>query len=147
MGAESMGHALTLIHPLLKPTGCLIDLHPSGEPPPVTVRIKDEQFVMGWVREESDYVTYDQANEALETAVSQKLYRWAGQDSFAFLTYFDTLKDLQDHLANDWVGAYLDDMVAMQIEARLQIPTEDKEILLEEVIRIARLDPIKLFGD
>ena len=136
-----MGHALEKIHQRLNPIGCLIDIHPIGEPPPVTVRIKDEQFLMGWVLEDSDYMVYDEANEALETAVSNGLFRWNGKDTFAFLTYFDELSELQDHIAEEWTAASLDEQVAMQITSRMQVPTPDKEIILEEIVRIGRLDP------
>ena len=51
MEAEGMVHALKQIHGLLAPGGCLIDMHPNGEPPPITVRLGDEHHLVGWVRE------------------------------------------------------------------------------------------------
>lgn len=142
MAVESMGHALEKIHRLLKPSGCLIDLHPNGEPPPITVQIEEESFLAGWVREESDYIVYDETDEALETAVANRLFRWAAQESFAFLTYFDELNELQTHLDTEWSAAYLEETVAMQIESRLQVPTDDKRIVLEEIVKIGRLEPL-----
>lgn len=144
MAVESMGHALEWIHSLLKPTGCLIDLHPNGEPPPITVHIEGEDFLVGWVREASDYIVYDETDEALETAVSTGLFRWTTQETFAFLTYFDALTELQHYLETEWSAAYLEETVAMQIETRMQVPTADKRIVLEEIVKIGRLEKLPI---
>lgn len=137
-----MVHALKQIHDLLVPDGCLIDMHPNGEPPPITVRLEDEHHLVGWVREESDYDAYALADEALATAVSQNIYHRQTQDTFAFITYFDTLPDLQYYLAHEWSSAYIEDLVAMQIESLMHSPIVDQEIILKEIVRIAHLTPL-----
>ena len=65
-----MVHALKLIHQLLATNGRLIDIHPIGEPPPITIRLGDEHHLVGWMRETVEYDPYALAEEALETAVS-----------------------------------------------------------------------------
>jgi len=136
-----MVHALKQIHRLLTPTGRLIDMHPNGEPPPITVRLGEEQHLVGWVRELSDYEAYALADEALETAVSLNLYQVQTQETFAFITICDSLTDLQHYLANEWNDAYLEDLVAMQIESLMRTSTSDQEIILKEIIKIAYLQP------
>ena len=136
-----MVHALKQIHNLLSPTGRLIDMHPNGEPPPITVRIGEEQHLVGWVRELSDYEAYALADEALKTAVSRNLYQMQSQDTFAFITICDTLADLQHYLANEWSDAFLEDLVAMQIESMMRAPTSDTEIILKEIVKISHLQP------
>lgn len=136
-----MVHALKQIHRLLTPSGRLIDMHPNGEPPPITVRIGEEQRLAGWVRELSDYEAYALADEALETAVSHNLYHMQTQDTFAFITSCDSLADLQQHLANEWSDAFVEDLVAMQIESIMRTSTSDKKIILKEIIKITRLQP------
>ena len=141
MATEGMVHALKQIHNLLSPNGRLIDMHPNGEPPPITVRLGEEQHLVGWVRELSDYESYALAGEALKTAVSHNLYQMQSQDTFAFITICDTLADLQHYLANEWSDAFLEDLVAMQIESILRTSTSDQEIILKEIVKISHLQP------
>jgi len=56
------------------------------------------------------------------------------QDTFAFITICDTLADLQHYLANEWSDAFLEDLVAMQIESMMRAPTSDTEIILKEIV-------------
>ena len=145
-----MVHALHQIHGLLAPNGRLIDLHPNGEPPPITVRLGDDHHLVGWVREESDYDAYALADVALETVtsdelgtgVSQRLYRLQAQDTFAFITYFDTLPDLQRYLAAEWSDAYIEDLVAMQIESLMHSAIVEQEITLKEIVQISGMIPL-----
>ncbi len=142
MGAEGMGHALKKCHQLLKPNGRLIDIQPIGDPPPVSIRIENERSIVGWVIEESDYVTYDESQAALETAVSNNLFTLQEQENFAFITYFDDIEDLKKHLDTEWRGARIDEQVAMQIESALKVPTSDKEIVLEEIVQVSLLEKV-----
>ena len=137
-----MVHALEQIHGLLAPGGCLIDMHPNGEPPPITVRLGNEHHLVGWVRETVEYDPYELADEALETAVALNLYQLHTQDSFAFTTSCDTLTDLQQYLAEEWPNAYIEDLVAMQIESMMHSTIRDQEICIKEIIKIARLKPL-----
>lgn len=136
-----MGHALERIPELLAKNGRLIDMHPNGEPPPVSVRLGNEHHIVGWIRETTDYEKYALADEALDTAVSRNLYRWQIQDTFAFNTYFDALVDLQDYLAKEWSDGYIEDLVAMQIEDMMRSTIPDQEIILKEIVKIAYLKP------
>jgi len=136
-----MVHALKQIHKLLTPNGRLIDMHPNGEPPPITVRLGEDQHLVGWVRELSDYEAYALADEALKTAVSLNLYQVQIQETFAFITMCDSLADLQHYLANEWNDAFLEDLVAMQIESLMRTSTSDQEIILKEIVKIAYLQP------
>ncbi|KAA3664743.1 MAG: hypothetical protein DWQ04_04130 [Chloroflexi bacterium] len=147
MEPESMVHALKQICSLLAPGGCLIDMHPISEPAPITVRLADEHHLVGWVREDSDYDAYLLADEALETVtsaalsagVSQHIYHLQSAETFAFITYFDTLSDLRQFLADEWSAAYLEDLVAMQIESLMHSPVPDQEIIVKEIVQISLL--------
>ncbi|MCZ7669606.1 MAG: hypothetical protein M5U34_21730 [Chloroflexi bacterium] len=136
-----MVHALEKIHTLLKPDGFLIDIHPTPEPPPIEVRLGAESHRVGWVREVDDYCEYVAADEALATAVSRKLYTWQKQGTFAFTTYADTILDLRHHLAETWTDAIIDDDVIRRTQDLMQTPELDKEVVLREAIKIARLKP------
>lgn len=137
-----MGHALEKIYYLLKPNGRLIDMHPNGEPPPITVQLGKESHLVGWVREGASYEKYDLADQALDTAVSHNLYQTRAQETFNFTTYADSLADLQTYLATEWTDAYIEDLVAMQIEAIMQSSIADKKITVREIVKIVYLKPI-----
>ncbi len=136
-----MVHALERCHNLLAPQGRLIDIHPNGDPPPITVRLGAKHHLVGWVRETSDYDTYVLADDALQTAVSRNLYQQQAQETFAFTTYFDALPDLQHYLSAEWSNAYLEELVAMQIETIMHTPLPDQEIILKEIVKITLLQP------
>jgi len=137
-----MVHALAKIHTLLKPDGILIDIHPLPEPPPIEVRLGADVYPVGWVREVDDYCEYVAADEALATAVSRQLYTWQKQGTFAFTTYADTILALRDHLAETWNDAIIDPDVIRRAQDLMQTPNPDQEVILREVIQIARLKPV-----
>ena len=115
-----MVHALEKAHELLQPEGVLVDIHPSGEPPPIVVRLGKESYLAGWLREEDDYVEYAQADAALETHAT-------------------AVVELREFLARTWEDAIIDDGVAQRATDLLQsAPTADKEVVLQERIRIGR---------
>ena len=137
-----MVHALELIRPMLAAGGVLVDIHPRPEPPPIEVRLGREIYPVGWVREADDYVEYVWADEALATAVARGLYTWEKQGSFAFTTYTDSILELRDHLAETWTDAIIDEAVIGQALDLMQTFQPDKEVILREVVKIARLKPL-----
>ena len=137
-----MGHALKQIHKILAVNGRLIDMHPIGEPAPVTVHIGTEKHQAGWIKEEGEYEMYYLADEALEMAVSNSWYRQTANETFAFITIHGNLSKLQHYLETEWTAAYIEPLVAMQIESLMQSPISDQEITVKEVVRIACLEPI-----
>lgn len=137
-----MVHALEKIHWLLKPDGRLIDIHPSGQPPPIMVRVGAERFLAGWLKEEDDYIEYAQADGALGQVVRQGLFVLERRETFAFTTCADTLSDLRHYLAKTWQKAIIEDNVARRIDELMSNIERDKEIIVREVIKIARLRPL-----
>lgn len=137
-----MVHALGQIHGMLAANGRLIDLHPNGQPPPLFVRLGREQHAVGWIYENSDYVCYDEADAALATAVSFGWYAWDTQQTITFTTYADDLPSLQTYLDEMWHDAWIEPQVAMQIESIFSSIEPDKEILVQEVLKVARLRPL-----
>ena len=99
-----------------------------------------------------EYDPYELADEALKTVtsaalsagISQHLYHLQTEDTFAFITYFDSLPDVKQYLADEWSDAYIEDLVAMQIESLMHSAIPDQEIIIKEVVRISCLTPIPL---
>jgi hypothetical protein len=137
-----MVHALETIHRLLKPDGLLIDIHPTSEPASIEVRSGPYTTLAGWVQEPDDYAEYDLADAALARVVAGGLFRVERQGVFEFVWHADTLDDLRAFMAEDWKEATIDDITAGRIEERMSTPERDKEIVVRESIRIARLKPL-----
>lgn len=137
-----MVHALEKIHRLLAPGGRLIDIHPSGQPPPIHVRVGSDSLCAGWLRETDDFVEYEQATDALHNVVRRGLFAWEERRTFAFTIYADSLDELHTYLAQEWQDAILDAQVSGRIADWLRVPTRDKELSLREIITLARLRPL-----
>lgn len=138
-----MVHALEQIYGLLKGgNGRLIDIHPNGEPSPIYVRLDGERQLAGWIQEGSDYEKYVQADDALRDAVRRGWFRQAERQLITFATYATDLAALRNHLQQNWQDAWIEDLVAMQIENQLSRLTRQKEIIVEEQIWLGCYHPI-----
>lgn len=143
MAAEGMVHALHTIHGLLKENGRLLDIHPSGEPPILNVRVAEQQFQAGWLRETDDFIEYSQAANAIRQVVKQKRFQVIQRDTFFFETQADSLAELQTFLTENWQDAILEELVARRIEEFMQTIEPDKQILLSEQIHVMVLRPLQ----
>ena len=133
-----MVHALETIQPLLKPSGILLDIHPTNEPAALAVRLREQIIPAGWINESDDYVEYEWADEALQRLVDNRHFTLERLGTFDFIWHADSMSDLRAYLAAEWKDAIIDDVTAMRIEELLKLPVHDKEILVSEAIRIAR---------
>jgi len=141
-----MVHALEKIYNLLDREGRLIDIHPSGEPPPIEVRIGQQVTVVGWMRETDDFIEYAQAAAALSQVVERGWFDVERKGTFEFSTHADSVAALREHLAKEWKDAILDEAVAARAEQLLSAVERDKGLMVREQIRIARLRPGDLYG-
>ncbi|GJM42702.1 MAG: hypothetical protein DHS20C20_29840 [Ardenticatenaceae bacterium] len=137
-----MVHALKQIQGLLVANGRLIDIHPNGEPPPIHVSLDDKRHLVGWIQEGTDYAKYGQADDALHEAMQRRWFRLAQRQLVTFATYATDLEALRNHLRQNWQDAWIEDLVAMQIENQLNSLAHKKEIVVEEQIWMSRFRPI-----
>jgi len=138
-----MVHALEKIRRLLKPNGILIDIRPPPEPSAIDVRIGDRMHAAGWLNETDDYGDYEAADTALAKVVDGGLFVVERRGEFELKTYADTLAELRDYVAEGWENASIDDVTTARIEEWMSTAERDKEILLRERVRIARLRPVQ----
>ena len=132
-----MVHALEKIQRLLKPDGKLIDIHPTGAPVALEVRIRERIFPAGWIQETDDFVEYAWAADALASVVNSRRFTVEKQDLFTFCTYADSVNELREYLTEEWKDAVLDDITAMRAEELLSTIERDKEVIVRESIHIA----------
>jgi hypothetical protein len=141
MDPAGMVHALERIHALLEPDGRLIDIHPSGEPPPVEVCVGQQTTVIGWMKETDDFIEYAQASAALSQVIERGWFDVERKGTFEFATHADSISDLREYLAKEWKDAILDEAVVVRAEELLSVLEHNKELIVREQVRIARLRP------
>lgn len=151
MNDEGMVHALEEIQRLLKPGGCLIDIHPVREAPLIKVCQGDKTLFVesSPVYSEEDY---RQADDALAQVVRRRLFVVAGSSAFDFLVYGSSVAELADFLAqaNAYDDRPADEAVtareaelAARVEASLRAAGVGAEVAYHERGRMACLRPIK----
>ncbi len=138
-----MVHALEKVHQLLEPDGRLIDLHPTGDPPPLGVRVGQQTTLVGWMKETDDFIEYAQASGALAQVIQRGLFAVEREGTFEFATYADSMSEWREYLAKEWKDAILDAAVAARAEELLSVPVPDRELILREQVRIVRLKPMR----
>lgn len=94
-----MVHALEDILHLIKPDGCLIDIHPVREAP----LIKVHQWGDLLFTESDPGYDYDEglqhAEKALEEAVLRGIYRIEGKAEFELVMYASSVSEMRDYWA------------------------------------------------
>jgi hypothetical protein len=133
-----MVHALEIIRDLLKADGHLIDIHPSGTPPPIEVHVGGEIQLAGFLEETNDFVEYFQADDALADVTGRGLFELEREGLFTFMLHAPTIMALADHLEAEWSDAVLLEDTIERAAALMGEPGKDKEIVLRESVKIAR---------
>jgi hypothetical protein len=141
MEPSGMVHALELARQLLLPNGRLLDLHPTGEPPPIEIRMGTGIRRVGFLRETDDFVEYGLADAAVARVIREGLFVIEKSDQYSFDIHADGLEELLSYLAEEWTDAVIDDDIVKRIESLLSSSVTDKEIILRDRIYIARLRP------
>jgi hypothetical protein len=142
MAPEGMVHALEIIHTLLEPGGYLIDIHPSGQPPPIEVCISDRIHRLGYLQETDDFIEYGQASAALGAVIQLGLFVVERQEAFTFITRASSVGELHIFLTENWTDGIFPAEIELQAsELSLSTGQISSAQLIEEVL-IARLRKI-----
>lgn len=145
-----MVHALEEIQRLLRPDGCLIDIHPVLEAP--LVKVYEGSSVI-FVEPDPSYDYEEdlrQAEDALTQVVQRGMFVIGSSSELDLVTYGSSVTELRDYWAK--VGAYSDSPKDDAVEARvtelyarveeiMQAAGQGAEIALHERARITRMNP------
>jgi hypothetical protein len=135
-----MVHALEENHRLLKPDGCLIEIHPILETPLVKVYQGSSLLLVG------PYPGYDyeedlrQAENALAQIVQRGLFVIECSSEFDFLTYGSSIAELQDFWEEPAVAREAE--LYVRVEEFMQAAGQGAKIALHERARVSRLRPL-----
>ena len=145
-----MVHALEEIQRLLKPDGCLIDIHPIREAP----LIKVNQGINLLFAESDPGYDYDadihHAEDALGEILQRGLFRIEGSDEFDLVTHGSSVAEIRDYWAK--YGAYDaspkdnaliagQDAVYARADQIMRTTGGETDIAYHERARITRLKP------
>ena len=145
-----MVHTLEQIHRLLKPDGCLIDIHPILEAP--LIKVYQGSMVL-FVEPDPSY-DYEsdlrQAEDALAEVAQRRLFVLERSTEFNLITYASSITEFRDFWAQ--AGAYDDSPKEGAVEARvtetdarveaiMRTAAEGAEVAYHERARITRLNP------
>jgi SAM-dependent methyltransferase len=153
MEYEGMVHALEEIHRLLKPGGCLVDIHPIPEAPLVEV-IKGSSVLLVEPDPAYDYEEdIRQAEVALALVIQRRLYILEQSKDFEVFAYASSVPELMEYLeqASEYIVSAKDPEVEAQIrkvyarvEEKMRTAGAGVEVAIHERARISRLLPVNL---
>lgn len=133
-----MVHALEQTHGLLKKGGLLIDIHPSGKPPPIEVHVDGEVLLAGYLEEKGGFVEYLEADAALVSVTRRGLFELEREGMFPFKTHASSVVALTDYFEAQWSDAVLPEDVMGRLVALMAKSGRAKEVVVREDVRIAR---------
>jgi hypothetical protein len=142
MAPEGMVHALETIHSLLEPGGCLIDIHPNSQPPPIGASIAGQLYSLGYLQETDNFIEYGQASAALAEVIQRGLFTLEKQGAFVFIIRAASVDELHTFLNENWSDSIFPDPVERQARELSQSTGEISSALLTEQVLVARLRKI-----
>jgi hypothetical protein len=152
MEPEGMVHALEQTHRLLKPTGSLIEIHPSVEPP-TSVEVRSSRGV-SFSEEDPGFDYVDDllhAERAVATVLDRDLFALGGRRTFEFRTHAASVPELRDYW--DVYDAYdpsekeeaivrrRDEMYARAASAA-EAAADDVDVIYVEPVTMSLLTPV-----
>jgi SAM-dependent methyltransferase len=151
MEHEGMVHALEEIQRLLKPDGCLIDIHPVPEAPLIEVH-QGAEILFAEPSPDHDAKDEHHAEDALARIAERRLFVIESSGEFDFLIYGSSVAELRDY--REKTEAYdtrsVDDATAARgadqydrVEKIMKSGGRGSEIAYHERGRIARLTPLR----
>ena len=151
MQHEGMVHALEEIHRLLRPGGCLIDIHPT---PAATLFEVHHRGIITFSAPVPGETFQDirYADDALAQVIKGGLFTLQRSSEFDWRTYASSVAELRDYVAQESayeegpsleLAALQEGELAARVQALLQDAGEEAEVARLYSARIARLRPLR----
>ena len=134
-----MVHALEKCHTLLKPGGCLVDIHALTNPPLFEIQSEDGLINAGPLLDSSNFERYRQAFEAIETVADSHLFSLDFKKSAGYQIHIDSYKSFQDWLADQWDTSYLSKKTEEMIKSAMSESGGAAEIIVSKNAQVTVL--------
>jgi len=132
-----MVDALRRAHRMLKPNGCVVDLHPSASP----ASVEAAGTSTGAIDAADAVLRHAAAGVALSSAIDEGLFAVDQTLVFTFYTYGETIEELRDHVAENWRNARIDDETVDRTRQVLRDASGARP-RIREAVHITKLRPI-----
>ena len=134
-----MVDALLSARRLLRPNGCLVDVHPTVESAHVEVGL---DICTGDLHAEEARPRHAAADAALATIVARGVFIVYGAQEFSFRRYADSVEELWEYVAEKWTDAHFDEATLKKTRDALRAhPTAS--LRLREQARVTTLRPAR----
>lgn len=137
-----MVHALRKAADLLRPGGCLLEIHDLVDPPRIEVHTQDQQFYAGQLLSSTGLENQRQAEQAVDQVIHEETFSSSQVQVFENFIRAGSLASLDTWLAEDWESAYMTEETRHQILKLVSQFGEKAEVVLRMNSRLTRLDPL-----
>ncbi len=134
-----MVDALRRAHGMVRPNGCVVDLHPTA----ARTSLEVGACTTGHVETADAPLRHAAAGTALATAVAAGLFAVDSAIDFTFYTYGDSIDELRDYIVANWKNARIDDAVVHRTRDALRDAPGTRPRARERV-RLTKLHPLAL---
>jgi hypothetical protein len=132
-----MVDALRRAHRIVRPEGCVVDLHPTAALSLLEVGAR----CTGRVDAGDAPSRHAAAGAAISAAIDEGLFAAERGVDFTFYTYGDTIEELRDYIVENWRNARIDEeTIDRTREALRDAPGTRPRV--RECVRVTRLQPI-----
>ena len=138
-----MVHALRKAADLLRPGGCLLEIHDLVDPPRIEVHTPDQQFYAGQLLSSTGLENQRQAEQAVDQVIHEGAFSSSQVQVFENFIRAGSLAALDTWLAEDWESAYMTEETRKKVEQLVGRMGAEAEVVLHMISRITRLDPIE----
>jgi hypothetical protein len=132
-----MVDALRRAHRMLKPDGCVVDLHPSA----TRAQVEAGSRSTGYVEAGDAPLRHAAAGVALATAIQEGLLVVDREVVFDFYTYGDSIEELRDYVVENWREGQIDDATVERTRRMLRDAAPGTRPRLRERVHLTRLHP------
>jgi hypothetical protein len=132
-----MVDALRSAHRIVRPGGCVIDLHPTSDPPSVEVGGR----LIGHVASDDAPIRHASAAIAIANAVDDGLFSVERRERFCFYTYGQSHTELADHIRTTWKNFSIDAQTLRRTRTALRSEPGASLRVIEHVVA-TRLHPL-----
>jgi hypothetical protein len=133
-----MVDALRRAHQMVKPDGCVVDLHPAAVPAPVQAG----GITTGHVDGADAPLRHAAAGVALAAVVGEGFFAVERTTTFEFYTYGDSIEELREYIEDNWRNATLDQRTVDRTRQALRDAPGARPRTWEHVL-VTRLRPCR----
>jgi ubiquinone/menaquinone biosynthesis C-methylase UbiE len=141
MEPEEMLPGLRKSYELLNKDGLLIDIHPYGESDYVEIHSNNKIWRAGKTQDKSNYLSYQQAHNALQEMIDQDIFIPQSECAFPILNTYDSISEFEKWIVENWNDTSIDNPTRDKARRLAKEIGIESQVVVREKISIASLRP------